>query len=89
MDEMTRRRLEMGRRALAFCRAHPDTNPAYLALVARLERLIARANELEIQEQIERRLARGERTSGPNGKVIPFPKPLEKPTNGDPTEPAA
>jgi hypothetical protein len=27
MDESTRKKLEMGRRALAFCRAHPDSNP--------------------------------------------------------------
>lgn len=53
MDEMTRRKLEMGKRALEFCRAHPDTNPGYLAAVAQLERLMARAEELQRQEKIE------------------------------------
>ena len=43
----------MGKRVLEFCRAHPDTDPAHLALVARLERLMARAAELERQEKIE------------------------------------
>ena len=53
MNEMTRRKLEMGKRVLEFCREHPDTNPGYLALMARLERLMARAAELERQEKIE------------------------------------
>jgi hypothetical protein len=53
MNEMTRRKLEMGRRVLQFCREHPDTNPGYLALVARLETLMARAEELERLEKIE------------------------------------
>ena len=53
MDKRTRRNLEMGQRALEFCRAHPTTDPGYLALVARLERLMARAAELERQEKIE------------------------------------
>jgi hypothetical protein len=51
MNEKTRRKLEMGRRALAFCRAHPESSPGYLALVARLEALLARAEELEMQER--------------------------------------
>jgi len=53
MDESTRRKIEMGRRVLEFSRAHPDTDPGYLALVARLERLMARAAELEAQEKRE------------------------------------
>ena len=52
MRELTRKRLEMGKRALKFCRAHPSTDPGYLALLARLEALMARAEELERQEKI-------------------------------------
>ena len=53
MKEMTRRKLEMAKRVLQFSREHPDTNPGYLALVARLETLVARAEQLERQEKIE------------------------------------
>jgi hypothetical protein len=52
MDEKTRRILEMGQRALDFCRAHPDSSPEYMATVARLESLLARAEELELQEKV-------------------------------------
>jgi hypothetical protein len=83
MDEMTRQKLEMGRRALEFCRAHPDSSPEYVAAVARLEALLARAEELELQEKNERKLPG--RPRGPNGKVIPF----EQGSKGDPADPAA
>jgi hypothetical protein len=83
MDEMTRRKLEMGRRALAFCRAHPDSSPEYVANVARLEALLARAEELELLEKNQRKSPGSPR--GSNGKVIPF----ERRTNGDPSDPAA
>jgi hypothetical protein len=53
MKDLTRRRLEMARRVVAFNRAHPSTDPAYLALAARLERLVDRAEELERQERSE------------------------------------
>jgi hypothetical protein len=46
-------RFQHGGHALEFCRAHPDTEPGCLALVARPERLLARAAELEQQEKIE------------------------------------
>jgi hypothetical protein len=82
MNEMTRRKLEMGRKALEFCRAHPDSSPEYVAAVSRLEALLARAEELELQEKNQRQLALGPR--GSNGKVIPF----EKGSKGDPTDPA-
>jgi hypothetical protein len=36
MDEKTRRILEMGQHALDFCNAHPDSNPEFMATVARL-----------------------------------------------------
>lgn len=60
MNEEIRRKLEIGKRALEFARAHPDSNPAYLAAVARLETLLARAAELEAEVE--------------NGKVLPFEK---------------
>ena len=78
MDQETRRKLEMGRRALKFCRAHPDSNPQYIAAVARLEALLARADELEKLEEEEEKLAE-------NGKVLPFVKR----SKDDPTHPAA
>jgi len=53
MNEITRRKLEMGRQVLEFSRVHPSTDPAHLALMARLERLMARAEELERQEKME------------------------------------
>jgi hypothetical protein len=85
MNEETRRKLEMGKRALEFCRAHPDSSPEWVAAVARLEALLARAEELQIQEKNERKLLRTRRRSGQNGKVIP----LEPRLRGDPTDPAA
>jgi hypothetical protein len=83
MDEMTRRKLKMGRRALDFCGAHPDSSPEYIATVARLEALLARAEELKLQEKNQRKSPGSPR--GPNGKVIPF----ERRTTGDPSDPAA
>lgn len=51
MDDSTREKIEMGKRALAFCRAHPDSSPGYQVLVARLEALLARAELLQQQER--------------------------------------
>jgi hypothetical protein len=82
MDEGIRRRLEMGRRALEFARAHPDSNPAYVEAVARLEALLARAAELETELELEEQELR--KQTG-NGKVLPF----ERPSKDDPTKPAA
>src|SRR5688572_17087706 len=45
MDAHSRRRVEMGTRALEFSRAHPDSAPGASDVVARLEQLIARAND--------------------------------------------
>ena len=45
MDADSRRKIEMGVRALEFSLAHPDTEPAMAATVARLEQLLARAKE--------------------------------------------
>jgi hypothetical protein len=97
MDELTRRRIEMGRRVLEFCRAHPDSNPEWNDAVSRLEATVARADELMEQERQERtaqvyplterrRKPRGtEKPADSEPKVIPF----RKPTEDDPTDPAA
>jgi hypothetical protein len=45
MNGDSRRKIEMGTRALEFSRAHPDTEPAMATTVARLEQLLARATE--------------------------------------------
>jgi hypothetical protein len=45
MNADARRRIEMGNRALEFSRAHPDSEPGTADVVARLEQLIARAND--------------------------------------------
>lgn len=44
MNAHSRRRVEMGMRALEFSRAHPDSEPGTAEVVARLEQLVARAN---------------------------------------------
>ena len=46
MDAQSRRKIEMGRRALEFSRAHPDSEPGSDAVVARLEQLLARASQV-------------------------------------------
>jgi hypothetical protein len=46
MNAQSRRKIEMGTRALEFSRAHPDTEPGTAAAVAKLEQLVARANEV-------------------------------------------
>jgi len=46
----------MGKRALKFARVHSDSNPQYVAAVARLEALLARAAELEMEEKKQRQL---------------------------------
>ncbi|HEY3011945.1 MAG TPA: hypothetical protein VGJ36_04300 [Gemmatimonadales bacterium] len=45
MNAQSRRKIEMGTRALEFSRTHPDTEPGTATAVARLEQLVARANE--------------------------------------------
>jgi hypothetical protein len=44
MNAQSRRRIEMGTRALEFSRAHPDSESGNAGVVARLEQLLARAN---------------------------------------------
>ena len=46
MNGRSRRRIEMGTRALEFSRAHPDTEPGTATAAARLEQLLARATEM-------------------------------------------
>jgi hypothetical protein len=45
MNAESRRKIEMGARALEFSRAHPDTDPGMVTAVARLEQLLAQAAE--------------------------------------------
>jgi hypothetical protein len=45
MNAQSRRKIEMGTRALEFSRAHPDTEPGMLAAVSKLEQLVVRGNE--------------------------------------------
>jgi len=45
MNAQSRRRIEMGARALEFSRAHPDTEPGMASMVTRLEQLVARAED--------------------------------------------
>lgn len=46
MNAKSRRRIEMGTRALGFSRAHPDESPGYAAALTRLEERLDRAVEL-------------------------------------------
>ena len=51
MNAKTRRRIEMGTRALNFSRAHPDASPGYAAALSRLEERLTRAEELAAQQR--------------------------------------
>ena len=51
MNAKTRRRIEMGTRALNFSRAHPDARPGYAAALSRLEERLTRAEELASQQR--------------------------------------
>jgi hypothetical protein len=46
MNAKTRRRIEMGTRALGFSLAHPDASPGYATTLGRLEERLARAGKL-------------------------------------------
>ncbi|HEX6433147.1 MAG TPA: hypothetical protein VFZ87_02855 [Gemmatimonadales bacterium] len=46
----TRRKLEMGGRVMEFSRQYPDPSPGYVAAAARLQQLLARADELARQQ---------------------------------------
>ena len=51
MDAKTRRTLEMAKRALNFSEAHPDESPGYVAALARLKAIVARSDQLAIQQR--------------------------------------
>jgi hypothetical protein len=51
MNAKTRRKIEMGKRALDFSRAHPDGSPGYAAALARLEDRLTRADHLASQQR--------------------------------------
>jgi hypothetical protein len=51
MNAKGRRKVEMGRRALEFSRAHPDASPGYAAALARLEERLGRAQQLAVQQR--------------------------------------
>jgi hypothetical protein len=46
MNAKTRRKIEMGRRALSFSMAHPDVSAGYATTLARLQDRLARAEQL-------------------------------------------
>ena len=96
MDELTRKKLEMGRRVLKFCRARPGSDPDFMAAVSRLEASLARVDQLIRQEQesqgsvrpITKRKGKLRWTVKPSdsdGKVIP----LRTDSPDDPPDPAA
>ena len=51
MNARSRRKIEMGTRALEFSRAHPDVDPGYAAATAKLEQLAARAVEATTRQR--------------------------------------
>ena len=50
MNAKSRRKLEMGARALEFSRAHPDESSGYTTALAQLEELLARSKQLAEQQ---------------------------------------
>ena len=51
MDVITRKRLEMGARALEFSQAHPDESSGYTKALAELTELLARSEQLADQQR--------------------------------------
>jgi hypothetical protein len=51
MKAVTRRKIEMGMRALKFSRAHPDGSPGYTEALTRLEDRLARAQVVAEQQR--------------------------------------
>jgi hypothetical protein len=51
MNARSRRKLEMGMRALEFSRAHPDPSPGYAAAVTRLEDRLERYTQVAAQQR--------------------------------------
>lgn len=58
MNARVRRKVEMGQRALAFSRAHPDESAGYVAALARLGELVTRADQLSDQQLVGLRAVR-------------------------------
>jgi hypothetical protein len=52
MKGTTRRKIEMGARALEFSRAHPDGSLGYTAALTRLENLLNRAEQVAEQQRL-------------------------------------
>jgi hypothetical protein len=51
MKATTRRKLEMGQRALEFSQSHPDASPGYAAAVTSLTERLARAEQVAAQQR--------------------------------------
>ena len=51
MNAMTRRKMEMGARALEFSRAHPDESAGYTTALKELAELLERSERLAIQQR--------------------------------------
>jgi len=51
MNASTRRKLDMGARALGFSKAHPDESQGYITVVAQLEQLLTRADQLDRRQR--------------------------------------
>lgn len=51
MEAKSRRKIEMGSRALDFSRSHPDASPGYAAAVARLEERLEHAEQVANQQR--------------------------------------
>jgi hypothetical protein len=52
MKGVSRRKIEMGARALEFSRAHPDGSPGYAAALTRLEDRLNRAEQVAEQQRL-------------------------------------
>jgi hypothetical protein len=64
MDAASRRKIEMGTRALEFSRAYPDSDAGYTAAAVKQEQLVARAGAL----------ATAQRNGGRARRVRPRPR---------------
>ena len=57
MDAKSRRKLEMGQNALAFCLSHPDPSAGYNAAVTRLGGCMTRSKEVAARQDEGQRTA--------------------------------
>ncbi len=75
MNAHSRRRVEMGTRALEFSRAHPDSEPGTAEVVARLGQLVGRANAAATAQRdglIQVRAARSRKEELRLGMLVPI-----------------